>query len=392
MTILETRDGASSKNQSDEISLVTNAAFEGDLFNKVLDLVSRGFSSAAILVYGQDTVTPSGNFLLQRGLDFDAVRSYAVDLAVDNAWFRKQWQQPVGYVYRSRDLMGREEFAATRFYQSWLSKWGELEAAVGIVFYRAGTKQLALEIRYNESSEKDLGPAAMRYFGWLSPHLVNSARIIDLRADEALAEREVSNLLELLFFPSFIVDANCRVHNMNTRASKMVHDMDALFVGADGALHVVDPQSEETLATAIRNISIDAKSKKVGLVLEQSERQSRKFLTLIKVGSKLAPHGTKSAHCFDAGFDRIAVIASNGAEKLTLSHEVLWRTFALTSRECEVALSLLNGASISEMAAHWKVSKQTLRNQLSSIMRKTGTNRQAQLLTLLTQLALSLQE
>ena len=83
------------------------------------------------------------------------------------------------------------------------------------------------------------------------------------------------------------------------------------------------------------------------------------------------------------------MIAQNGAGHMQLSHDVLWKVFGLTTKEAEIAMALLEGKTVGEMAVEKQVSKQTLRNQLGSIMRKTQTRRQTQLVTLLTHMALA---
>jgi DNA-binding CsgD family transcriptional regulator len=69
--------------------------------------------------------------------------------------------------------------------------------------------------------------------------------------------------------------------------------------------------------------------------------------------------------------------------------DLLWRAFSLTESEALLAEALLNGATVADYAMEREVSKQTLRNQLVGVMRKTGTRRQAELVSLLTRLALT---
>ena len=80
----------------------------------------------------------------------------------------------------------------------------------------------------------------------------------------------------------------------------------------------------------------------------------------------------------------------DGADQLRLGRDALWAMFDLTAREAELALALLEGRTLPELARAQAVSKQTLRNQLSSILRKTGTTRQSELVALLLQMARAL--
>ncbi|MDX1948063.1 MAG: helix-turn-helix transcriptional regulator, partial [Pirellulaceae bacterium] len=75
-------------------------------------------------------------------------------------------------------------------------------------------------------------------------------------------------------------------------------------------------------------------------------------------------------------------------QPIQLPVDLLWRSFALTDAEAKLAEALVNGWTLAELAQDRQVSKQTLRNQLVGLMRKTGTKRQSQLVSLLTRLSL----
>jgi len=57
--------------------------------------------------------------------------------------------------------------------------------------------------------------------------------------------------------------------------------------------------------------------------------------------------------------------------------------FALTASEARVAHAVTQGMSIDEIAARCGVDRETVRSQLKAVFAKTGTNRQAQLASLL---------
>ncbi|MBI4048018.1 MAG: helix-turn-helix transcriptional regulator, partial [Devosia nanyangense] len=91
---------------------------------------------------------------------------------------------------------------------------------------------------------------------------------------------------------------------------------------------------------------------------------------------------------FDSG--PITMLIVHGASGMpALPADMLWRAFGLTEAETELAEAMLGGGTVAEYAQARLVSKQTLRNQLVGLMRKTGTHRQAELVGLLTRLALT---
>jgi DNA-binding CsgD family transcriptional regulator len=67
--------------------------------------------------------------------------------------------------------------------------------------------------------------------------------------------------------------------------------------------------------------------------------------------------------------------------------ELLQQIFGLTKKEAHVAIQLICGQTLQEMAHESGVSVGTVRAQTKAIFAKTGTNRQAELVGLLTRLA-----
>jgi DNA-binding CsgD family transcriptional regulator len=64
----------------------------------------------------------------------------------------------------------------------------------------------------------------------------------------------------------------------------------------------------------------------------------------------------------------------------------LSEVFDLTAAESRLAVAIANGKDLESFSAERQLSKQTVRNQLKSIFLKTGTNRQAQLAVMLSNL------
>ena len=71
-----------------------------------------------------------------------------------------------------------------------------------------------------------------------------------------------------------------------------------------------------------------------------------------------------------------------------LSPSLLQQVFGLTKSEARLASGLLCGQSLEEIAAANDVSLGTVRSQIKTVFAKTHTHRQAELVGLLTRLAL----
>lgn len=378
-----------SQKESREIEKLYKAAFRGDGLSNILEVVSNKLPNVIVLLYGQDSVHLSENFLLHKGLDADASRSFAVDVAAQNLWSRQQWTQRVGKVYHNRDVLNDNKLTQTRIYKEWLSKWRGTDLATGVVLFRKETKQYVLEIRYSKFDEHRLRPLAQECLERLAPCFMRAIRIQKLQRHDQIGECQICSLLELISFPAYMIDADCRVHKMNAKGAALVAQMDSLFLSADGCLHTIEAEAESSLRRAINKQCATLETGSELVIMDRTDRQSPQILSLVNLGGESRTTTTLFGVPSDKSGCRLVLIAHYATEPMRLSHEALRKCFGLTSKESELAVLLLEGNSVGDIAAQRKVSKQTLRNQLCSLMRKTETARQPQLVGLLTRLAAS---
>jgi DNA-binding CsgD family transcriptional regulator len=76
-------------------------------------------------------------------------------------------------------------------------------------------------------------------------------------------------------------------------------------------------------------------------------------------------------------------LITNAEASAALPREILSVLFGFTSSEVEVANGLLAGLSLEQIAESREVSQGTTRTQLKSLLHKTGTRRQGELIRLL---------
>ncbi len=75
--------------------------------------------------------------------------------------------------------------------------------------------------------------------------------------------------------------------------------------------------------------------------------------------------------------------SANDFSDISLCKDMLIREFNLTPSEAELSQAIFHGKSLQEITENRHVSKQTVRKQLQSVMKKTGTESQETLLLLL---------
>ena len=86
---------------------------------------------------------------------------------------------------------------------------------------------------------------------------------------------------------------------------------------------------------------------------------------------------------FDYEGAKVAVFISDPDLKHPISVDSLVSVYGLTRSEAQVAISLVNGHKIEEIAKSSNHSAHTIRSQLKSVFRKVGVSRQSDLVKML---------
>lgn len=367
---------------------IYDSALNDTLFDTVLDTLHNFLPNTAILLVGQDSRHPSGNFFLQRGLDANALIPPIPELAIDNPWLQQLWQQKEGVIYQDDQMMSHQELLTSKSAKRWLSVVGPMVCATGLVINRRRTRQLVLEVRFPETDHGRLRRDVTSWLEELGPHIVRAAQIMHLNFHHPIDAQLTNDILEMFPFPMLIVDAEFRVHSMNERAEALADSMQTFFISAEGEFHAVDLEAELELRKIVQQLSTGHRHDDKLIPLSNADKTKRLFLSLTKLGKPLQRQ-LRHNSIYEKQSARLAVVIQDTEEPLRLSHRALWCAFKLTNAEAELASMLLEGCSVGECAHRQHLAKQTLRNHLGSIMKKTQTNRQPQLVALLTRLALS---
>jgi len=187
--------------------------------------------------------------------------------------------------------------------------------------------------------------------------------------EQARAMAETLGLLEL---PAAVLGANGRVLSSNS----LLERMHTQFISAEGERLAIshrpaDELFQAFLANSVRNgpdlnsytIPVPATDDCVACVVHllPVRRQARDIFT---------------------GAVNIFVVTLLSSPKAPPAH-ILHGLFDLSPAEARIAQRLVEGSSVEEIATAHDLSRETVRNQLKSVMAKTGTSRQAELVGLL---------
>lgn len=171
-----------------------------------------------------------------------------------------------------------------------------------------------------------------------------------------------------------VATAQGRVIQMNALAKQMLSG-NQFFSLSEGKLHATPATYGRALNDAMANCSRGATDCVTGFSIVRGE------LPMITVSVVPIPPGDAATpNVLKA---RILILISDPEQKVRSNAELLKSLFDFTPAEALVALRLLDGQEISQIAKALRLSTHTVRNHLKRLFTKTNTNKQCELLHLL---------
>lgn len=278
----------------------------------------------------------------------------------------------------SDDVIRRDTFEATEFYQDYWKKldFGDAIGVFGRVggthAYTFGLPRLRLHGRYTVRHKQMLEP--------VRAHLHNAV-VLTLELEQQKRKAQMHNLLtEQLPVAIFLVDQTMRLLDHNPLAAALLDDA-TMFREQQGCLNYHHAGVQEQLLHRLKAYArINAAAE--GLQPEAIPGNNR-CKSLPTHNIYLLPSFDGYLLCF-----QIVVTVADAAVADAKTAELVARLFGLTEAEGQVAACLFNGSKPVEIAAARGVSVHTVREQLKSIMAKTGCHSQVELVRRISQLVI----
>ncbi len=211
----------------------------------------------------------------------------------------------------------------------------------------------------------------------LAPHLRRGFELhkqfLTLNVQGAATRR----VLDHLPIGVILVDANARVLSMNACAEEIVNQRDGIAADRNG-VRTTSGEDTATLRTLIAEAAASGeagKSDTVGAMTVARTSMRRSFWVLVT--------GLRGRLAREMGSPAVvALFISDPERRHEIPAEALERFFGLTPAEIRLLEALVNGMSLEDASAEFKLSKNTLRTQLHQIFRKTETSRQSEVIKL----------
>lgn len=363
------------KNQADAIvSLLYEATLDPSAWSGALDLLAESLHAVGASYFVWDAERQCANFWCAVGHSESMQQKYLAHYSTLDPTRDVAMNGKVGEIFFSRLLFPDRYIQKSEYFQDYLIPAGignvlggkimESNASAGIfsVQQSAGAQGLA---------EKDQSLIVA-----ITPHLMRAAKIHWRMAALHKQALSLQVALTAISLPVLLVDSQQRLHFMNGAAERLLASGKGLLIRSQ-RLSCSDLDSDRILTQKVTQATSNLHCESSALRVPSGTDDH--LLTFVPI-PEVQSAGLHSG--------RLAlVVAFPDPPPTEEFSRLIAGVFHLTPAEKKLACRLLAGGSLSEIADESQLGRETIRSQLRSIFEKTGTNRQAQLVMLLQQLA-----
>lgn len=342
-----------------------DSALAPETWADTLEAISRATGSA-----GAHIMPVRGKF--EAGVLTTPNFQEAFDVYFAEGWYKRDFRErglSIGLskgVVIEHDIATGADFERQAFYADFLARFGLRYSAMVLFEARGSTLSINLQRGMNDdpfdrSDEKLL----------LSMQSRLSAAAEIVRTLDGVKVGGMGEAFDISASAAIFFDRKGRVTHLNSRAERLLDDEVRVSGGEffSAKLSEAAQLQRQVLAAADGALFVDLPSVRISrtgkppLVARVQKLQGR--------AANLFTHSS------------VVVLITDLGEREGPSAELLRSTFALTPQEATVAKLLLDGSSPREIATICGLQYETARGYVKRVLAKTGTQRQAQLIALL---------
>lgn len=277
----------------------------------------------------------------------------------------------------SRDIP-EEVFLSNRYWQEWAMPQGHVDFITLNLIRDPGRVAGVALGRHDEHGL--ITPREVQLMRLFAPHLRRAVIISDLIELKSIEVEALGRTLDMVPSGVVLVAENSEILHANRTAGRMMDEATPVF-SVGGKLSVSEPETARQLHRIVRMAAHNEAqigSAGIGMALNSySDLPATAHILPIATGalrSRLLPGGA------------VAVFVSSSNHQPATNLAPIAETFALSKAETRVLGRLMQGDSLPAVAATLGISRNTAKTHLSRLFSKTGTQRQAELIALVTKL------
>lgn len=373
------------KTYSELVPLIYDAAIDNSKWSEFCNKYYKLIGSP-VQIAGHDFLKNKSLGVITAGYDTSLDKKFHDYYAELNPWMHMNMGMQQGALGFSDEALPRKQLYQTEFYNDWLKHQEGLVGGFALMAFRDGQSMVTLTSAMTERTENKIYELGNELLPLLAPHLQKSIELS--RTISTQSSGLNTGLYRQLDHANYAVitirsDWGIAWHN---KAAENLFYTSSILSSKFSRLSSTDTKLRRWLQTNLTggNSKTDHDS------LDPMSVVCRQKGNLMFHWHRLTPEGTE--HNFPEFVWSVPIsgmLVVTGIEGLSGSGAAssIAKLFGASPSEIKLADSLLSGMNVYEHADAYFLSKHTARNQMRSLLTKTGTRNQQEFLMLLLKLA-----
>jgi DNA-binding CsgD family transcriptional regulator len=329
-------------------------------------------STAILLLHRDKTadwLTRTDNFSERAAAEYDSYY-YQHDIWISRA---RQLGLTRAHIYGSEDLITDEDMLRSEFYQDWSRKVGCFYVT-GTIFGTAAGDSCIFGV-HRSIGQEPYAREDKTIIARLIPHFDRALEVRHVLGRAAIEHQAALDVLEHTQVATLVLGRSGAILYANRIAEALLRAGDAIS-SVGSSLTVADHAASDRLLSCVRS-AVDAAFRGRGngggtISLRRGERLPL-YVVVAPFRAAREGFGPQAP---------AAILFIRDPEKPAPQTAMLQALFGLTATEASIAALLAGGRPIDSIAATHRISLNTARTHVKSVMAKTGTSRQAQFVAL----------
>lgn len=327
----------------------------------------------------EDATARSPPGVIQSGFDPAITRDYLSHYALINPWRGVWHDHPSGVPLVADHVLPSDSFRRTEFYE-WVEREGEVESAAGIKSQYDGKRFANLTVHYSRARAKTYNDRIAADLSCLASSFEAALALNHLLAQRAAAAVSMDGLLAAIAQPALVLDPRGGLVAANPAGESVLRGGTVLYQAPDRRLRPTLAQAQTPFATAIRQAA--RPPAEAGALASDVPLRDR--ATGRPVLATLAPLTLPGGipWLFEPARRVLLLLRGSSRQPAAGRRRQLRLLFGLTAMEARLMAGLANGHDLASLAPMLGIARNTARQHLKSVFRKTGMHRQPELVLL----------
>jgi len=363
--------------------LVYSAGLDASKWSDVLSSLSNAVGYAALALHTHDYRRDRNVSLLMHNYDTPFRESYRSYYDGRNPWNKRVARAPLGQAIASPKLLATEELRSTEFYNDWIRPQDDIGTGAGITIYRDRSRFLRLSANTRLKDAETNVDALVLLLNGLAPHLQASFEVAQVLGRNRTGPH-YRQAIEMAEGAVAVLDQTGRVCVHNALWDELMRDGRYLKLQSEGRVEVRDADVDDALGRFLAG----TRDGRMPIPISMPLRSEKGTTATLSISTFLGADTTRASSfvLFPDDEPSALVVVSLPRRGEPLSAARFAERHGLTGAESALLQHLLSGRSLRDFADSRGASLNTARSQMKSLLNKTGTVRQAELVALASRL------